>query len=588
MAQRDFRTHPLVVRQVDVARVVDVTPRMRRITLTGPQLAAFNNGEFDLPPFLSEGFDDHVKLVFAADGDIQAALPVQRARSIDWPPAPHRLGRDYTPRRWDPEAGELDLDFVKHSDGPAAGWAEAAKPGDVLHFAGPKSSLLLPEGIDWVLLAADETGLPAIGRYLDERPLDVPVQIVVEVRDVSARQDLPLREGDSIRWIATNEHAPSALPAAIRDTEWWTGQPYVWVAGESRSLIPLRRWLRRDKGLSPRYLNVTGYWHAEEAPVAGAVARVDPETLLSPLPWLATRAAIQLGLLDVLGDDPAAVSVIAARLSLPLPAVRALSAYLAEVDVLAMESDRLRLGPIAEELLGNDHLRDELFGDGFESRALDALTQLAPALRAGVSPWQHHTGRRLALDIEHDPGLYADRVSAVGGFGFVAGGVAELAAWNAASKVTVTGPGSVVLATAIGDRGRLPSDVAIAAPPAPLQVLRDQAEDLPVSFTAEEGARRADLVVSTMEAGCRDDAELTAHLTALSGHADRALLIDILRLTGPGGSGVAAEHDILALSGTGTGRRDAADIARIASAAGWRVVDHVALGWDYEVFELSR
>lgn len=476
MAQRDFRTHPLVLRQVEVARVRDVTPRMRRITLVGPQLAAFNNGEFDLPPFLSEGFDDHVKLVFAADGDIQAALPVQRARSIDWPPSPHRLARDYTPRRWDPETGELDLDFVKHSDGPAATWAEAAEPGHLLYFAGPKSSLVFPEGIDWVLLAADETGLPSIGRYLDERPLDVPVQIVVEVRHASARQDLRLRDGDSIRWVVTDEHAPSALPTAIRETEWWDGQSYVWVAGESRSLIPLRRWLRHDKGLSPRYLNVTGYWHTEEAPVAGAVARVDPESLLSPLPWLATRAASRLGLLDLLGDEPVELPVIATRLSLPVPAVRALSAYLAEIDVLAMESDSLRLGPVAEELLGDDHLRDELFGDGFDSRMLDALTQLAPALRSGVSPWQHHTGRPLATDIENDPGLYADRVSAIGGFGFVAGGVAELAAWNAASRVTVTGPGSAVLVAAIGDRGRLPSDVAIAAPPVPLRVLRQQAE----------------------------------------------------------------------------------------------------------------
>ncbi len=83
MPQRNFVTHPLVLRELTVSRVVDVTPRMRRVTLTGPQLQEFTNSGFDLPEFVSTGFDDHVKLVFADVGPIAEALPIQRAHSID-------------------------------------------------------------------------------------------------------------------------------------------------------------------------------------------------------------------------------------------------------------------------------------------------------------------------------------------------------------------------------------------------------------------------------------------------------------------------------------------------------------------------
>ena len=38
MAYRTFSTHPLVVRRAEVRRVVDVSPRMRRVTVGGTEL----------------------------------------------------------------------------------------------------------------------------------------------------------------------------------------------------------------------------------------------------------------------------------------------------------------------------------------------------------------------------------------------------------------------------------------------------------------------------------------------------------------------------------------------------------------------
>ncbi|MHA6781024.1 SIP domain-containing protein [Pseudonocardia saturnea] len=587
MAQHRLRTHPLVLRRVEVARVVDVTPHMRRVTVVGPELATFTRDGIDLPAFVNESFDDHLKLIFAADGDIAAALPVQRARSIDWPPSEHRQGRDYTPRRFDPVSGELDLDVVLHGDGPGAEWARTARPGDALHFAGPKSSLVLPDDVDWMLLAGDETALPAIGRFLDDRPVDVPVQVVVEVRYAAARQDLPLLEGDTLRWVVTPDGAPSALAAAVRELVWWPGRAYAWAAGESRSLLPLRRHLRRELQLPPTHVDVTGYWHADPAPVAAEVPKTDPAALLDPLPWIATRAAVQLGLLDALGEVPVPAAELAIRLAVDAGALRAVTGYLATIDVLRADGDAVALGPVGEELLGDDHLRDELFGAGVEARTLDALLQIAPALQAGEAPWHRVAGRSLAEEADADAAVYADRVAEAGGFAFVAGGVPDHPAWAGAGRITVTGPGALALVGAARDRGPLP-DVVVSAPAVPLRVLEELGAGLPVTFATLDAARPADVVVSTLELGHRTDVELVAHLTALAAHADHALLVDALAHNGPGGRDATAEHDLRTLAATGRGRRRAGDVEQAAAAAGWRWVGAVPIGWDHEVYELRR
>jgi len=98
--------------------VIDLTPRMRRITLGGPELAGF----------VSLGTDDHVKLFFPQNAAEQATLEtLVIGAGKDNGPMPAM--RDYTPRRYDLDTLELDIDFVLHGDGPAATWAEQARPG---------------------------------------------------------------------------------------------------------------------------------------------------------------------------------------------------------------------------------------------------------------------------------------------------------------------------------------------------------------------------------------------------------------------------------------------------------------------------
>ena len=57
-------THEIKRRKLEVLRVVDLTPRMRRITVGGAQLAGF----------ISLGSDDHVKLFFPQTAEELATL----------------------------------------------------------------------------------------------------------------------------------------------------------------------------------------------------------------------------------------------------------------------------------------------------------------------------------------------------------------------------------------------------------------------------------------------------------------------------------------------------------------------------------
>ena len=101
--------HALRMRRLQVSRVRQLTPHMVRVTLVGP----------DLDGFVSAAPDDHVKLFFpVADGALN--LPTLGPEGPVYPEGVEpSASRDYTPRRYDAAAGELDIDFVLHGEGPA-------------------------------------------------------------------------------------------------------------------------------------------------------------------------------------------------------------------------------------------------------------------------------------------------------------------------------------------------------------------------------------------------------------------------------------------------------------------------------------
>ncbi|NER60756.1 siderophore-interacting protein [Pseudomonas sp. MAFF212428] len=236
--------HAIKRRCLQVLRVAELTPRMRRITLGGAQLEGF----------ISVGSDDHVKLLFACSPEEQAALDNPGSDGV------RPTMREYTPRRIDLATGELDLDFVLHGDGPASTWAAQAAPGQFLHIAGPRASLVVPDIFDSYLLIGDETAIPAIGRRLEELPAGRTVLAVIEIEDDHERQ--PLNSAAQVEVIWVQRHQQDILQV-LHDLSLPHGELYAWIALEKALTRQAKRLLLEDKGVKEEYLKAAAYWRLD-------------------------------------------------------------------------------------------------------------------------------------------------------------------------------------------------------------------------------------------------------------------------------------------------------------------------------------
>lgn len=229
--------HELKRRNLTVARLERLAPKMLRVVLAGAELAQFT----------SLGFDDHVKLIFSAAGG---------------PDEPEM--RDFTPRRFDADAGELWIDFYQHEAGPAAAWAAQAAVGQPLTVAGPRgSSVIALDGIESHVLVGDETALPAIGRRLEELPAGTAALVIVESDGGS--KGYPLKSRAALEIIEVERPGRSAAPGAglidaLRRLKFPPGRCFTWVATESQAARAIRRYLTDERGLDRHWIKAAGYW----------------------------------------------------------------------------------------------------------------------------------------------------------------------------------------------------------------------------------------------------------------------------------------------------------------------------------------
>lgn len=242
--------HRLVPRQLQVKRVLDLTPKMRRITLSGA----------DLDGFSSPSPDDHVKLFFPLPGEVRPRMPTFSGEPMSLPEGTlFSPARDYTPRRFDAQAGELDIDFVLHGQGPAASWAAQAQIGQWIGVGGPRGSSIPPNDFDSYLLAGDETALPSIARRIEALPRSAPVIVVAEVDNAAEQQALPLNT--LVYWLHRNGAEPgSLLQRKLREIELPGGDCYIWVATESQRAMAIREHLVEQRGVNEHWIKAAGYW----------------------------------------------------------------------------------------------------------------------------------------------------------------------------------------------------------------------------------------------------------------------------------------------------------------------------------------
>ncbi|MDY0961192.1 siderophore-interacting protein [Massilia sp. CFBP9026] len=217
--------HDLKMREVEVARIEQLSPGFVSITFKGAALSDFT----------SLSFDDHVKFMFDDAGGQQ-------------------VRRDYTPRRFDRQACEVDLEFALHGHGGAAEWARNATVGSKAIIGGPRGSMILPLEMDWHLLVGDASALPAVTRRLEELPSAARVQAVLLV-DAADRREFATQANADVHWATSNEELLQALNALPLPG----GAGLAWGGGEAALMAQVRQ-LLIDKGLPRQAARISAYW----------------------------------------------------------------------------------------------------------------------------------------------------------------------------------------------------------------------------------------------------------------------------------------------------------------------------------------
>jgi NADPH-dependent ferric siderophore reductase len=250
--------HELKRRVLTVRRVQYVTPQMLRVTLKGA----------DLEGFVSLGHDDHVKILVPRPGEEPAFPEMGPEGKLLIDPENRPSLRDYTPRRYDPVAGELDIDFALHEAGPATEWALNARPGDRLGLGGPRGSFVVSTDFDWYLLVGDETALPAIGRRLEELPEGAKAIVIAEVAGPEEEQPFASKADLSVTWLhrgAQPAGTTDDLEQVLRDIMLPEGDGYVWIACETVLAKRLRVVMVEERGHPKPWIKAAGYWKRGQA-----------------------------------------------------------------------------------------------------------------------------------------------------------------------------------------------------------------------------------------------------------------------------------------------------------------------------------
>src|SRR5581483_1839244 len=242
------------LRNVEVSRAERLTPHLIRITFAGPAMEGFVNA----------GPAGHVRLWFPQPGFDRPVMP-------EWgengpvmadglqPPST----RVYTPRRWDPVAATLDVDFITHegADGPGTQWAKNAAPGSALVISGPSGHYKIDPDADSFVLAGDYTGVPAILTILEALPADASARVFVQVPDESDELPVVTDAKADMTWVHDGgDGAPLALASAVKDAGLTSDAGLVYVACEASVMREIRRHLLYDRGFNKSRIVTHGYW----------------------------------------------------------------------------------------------------------------------------------------------------------------------------------------------------------------------------------------------------------------------------------------------------------------------------------------
>ena len=223
-----------------------VTGWLRRITIGGDELAGM--GIADLA--------SSVRLLLP--GTTGLVMPAWNGNEFLLPDGTRPILRTMTPRYQRPE--ELDIDVVLHEVGAASTWARDAVPGDRVAVSGPGRGSAPAPGTDPLLIAGDQSAVPAIAQLLENLPARDRIDVLIETEHPDDPAPLPERPDTSITWLAAAAVAPpgTALFEAVQHAD-LPDNSRMWAAGEAAAMQRIRRSLT-EREIPRSNTTVRGYW----------------------------------------------------------------------------------------------------------------------------------------------------------------------------------------------------------------------------------------------------------------------------------------------------------------------------------------
>lgn len=242
----------------EVSRVNDLTPHLRRITITATEFADYT----------TMGLDEYLGLLIPPERRAPLVLPdLSQAREIRTAVASIDTGvrptlRWYTVRDHRPSAAEIDIDLVLHGDeGPGSRFAAHAHVGDTVGVRECTALYNPPETTEARLLVGDETAMPAIARILENTQNQPEPFVFIETADPRDRLDLPA----DVTWVNRRGTPGRALASAVRMAPLPEQLDYAWVCGERAGVQSIRRHLVADRAFDKRRITFSGYWRIGHA-----------------------------------------------------------------------------------------------------------------------------------------------------------------------------------------------------------------------------------------------------------------------------------------------------------------------------------
>ncbi|MBB3387564.1 NADPH-dependent ferric siderophore reductase [Rhizobium sp. BK275] len=241
------------LREIRVIGARNISPHMRRVTVACDDTKHFAHGGL------------HFRLLIPPKGRVPVWPKLRADGRIEWAKDEDALTvRIYTFRSIDLERGEIDIDFVLHEgeNMPGAEWAVNAKPGDIAGALGPGGGGV-PDATS-IILAGDETALPAISRIAAEVSEGTHLRIFLEIDGPTEELPLPSAGTVELTWMHRNG-APagtmgfveSAIKNALATAD---AETFVWAGCERSEAKRIRDFLKTERGHDRHKMSIGAYW----------------------------------------------------------------------------------------------------------------------------------------------------------------------------------------------------------------------------------------------------------------------------------------------------------------------------------------